>query len=129
MSREIKFRVWNIEEKYYEDELCEFAITGEGFLYRHTYNINRTLCADTAEKIYIIEQFTGLHDSAGKDIYENDIVSSNNHWKGAVWWCEEKGQWWAADHALCELNNLKVIGNIHENSELLKGEINVKFPQ
>lgn len=78
---------------------------------------------------FILEQFTGLHDKDGKEIYEGDIVRFKN-WSPKVveWGHGTKDHWvacFALNPSLLFLNNTdmaqaEVIGNIHENPELLE---------
>jgi uncharacterized phage protein (TIGR01671 family) len=58
MNRELKFRIWNGVEWVNPDEFTLFDLV----------NKNEKL------KGYSIQQFTGLKDSDGKDIYEGDFV-------------------------------------------------------
>ena len=75
----------------------------------------------------IIMLGTGLKDRMGKEIYEGDVLEGNNGIKAIIEWTQEFGRWsmrwsdksttpisWHVKHAI-------VIGNIHENPELLIG--------
>lgn len=121
MSREIKFRVWyeGFQEMEYISDLYYFEEQG----IRHAYEID-----------YLM-QFTGLKDENGKEIYEGDIVKfdriTQNINDDVI--CEVKFnddqcgfqpfcQRYDVDDPFysVELRNIIVIGNIHENPELLK---------
>ena len=69
MSREIKFRVWNVETgKWLRDYV---GINNHGVIINDRGNAeDLSLCEEA-----IIEQFTGLKDKNGADIYENDVVA------------------------------------------------------
>jgi len=68
MAREIKFRLWIKEDKRYDYSKMSYSIPEftSGFAYRRG--------------TYVLEQFTGVLDKNGKEIYEGDIVFSKQ-WK------------------------------------------------
>jgi hypothetical protein len=61
--REIKFRAWDKENKVY---IVPTEKNGGNVL---------NAWIDSESDVSIIEQFTGLHDRNGKEIYENDEES------------------------------------------------------
>jgi hypothetical protein len=105
--REIKFRGWsNEEKKYYYDNIGGTIKNKEIFIGSVGYFNG------------IIQQFTGLKDSKGIEVYEGDIiqyfVKGEVFGRFVVKWNDE-GFW---DYGI-NLSKSKVIGNIYENPELL----------
>jgi len=120
--RELKFRAWDKSvEHLYEvqtlidggDAIGRYVLNGE-MRYIH-------LCADEI----IVEQYTGLKDKNGKEIYEGDVLESTwNGDKAVVVWNNVEGEWehYADFNAYSKYGGSVVIGNIHENPELLGEE-------
>lgn len=135
--REIKFRAWDkiVGKMIHPGETLEdgelVVIGFDGVLQFSGEDTYRP-------SDFILEQFTGLCDKNGKEIYEGDILFGIEEGDGETTaWSDEyfcvifdeklsgfiahepktKNQLW--DEQLCELNNeYEVIGNIHENPEL-----------
>ena len=127
--REIKFRAYDtLTKKYmwpYPDGFCLFGEVMMGDL------IGQQFKKEEGERILryndvLIEQFTGLHDKNGKEIYEGDIVKSiDSDFNRVIKWdgITPSFTMQRDDFKECVWYNEKyceVIGNIHENSELLK---------
>ena len=128
MSREIKFRVWfkptakhkaDFEDRYHhklEDLSCS-TYTQEDFLddtWRNT---------DDYESI-VFEQYTGLKDKNGKEIYDGDIIVDEYGFRYTIKFSEKRLAFvgLTAQNRGIGLYKIKtpyIIGNIHENGELL----------
>lgn len=127
--REIKFRAWlpQTKEIIYGPTVCE----GECYLWTKKKDGSSV---DLVEKPHlhtdaILMQYTGLKDKNGKEIYEGDIIEYEengypNHERKQIIFMG--GGFYAggqhlADLDLCRL--WKVVGNTHQNSELLRERV------
>ncbi|MCG0942937.1 hypothetical protein IMAU40003_00179 [Lactiplantibacillus plantarum] len=119
----IKFRAWDkktssyrkvLEIEFYPDgELKKVKVTG---LQR-----KGTITPDNL----VLEQFTGLTDVNGKDIYEGDIIEVTSQYWGMLGNRYEvkfeQGAFYVKYGLLSEISpSISVIGNVHEKPELLE---------
>src|SRR5690606_17749454 len=136
LVREIKFRAWDKEN--------EVMIYPKGILFDGRV-VNFSCGILEPFEGYELMQYTGLKDKNGKEIYEGDIVSGQSfessmleHWNFDVEYEPEiyvikyhhasfktfdlKGRWVAVlnHHVSSKVDDLQVIGNIYENSELIR---------
>ena len=128
--REIKFRVWDTEEnKYFEPVyeaykgmLLDLSIGLGGRLMRRTLQMPAEDESNFKGR-YLLEQFTGLTDKNGEEIYSGDILDTNHR---PLYYVVDWINYMAAWFPFCkeEINKkgfeFEVIGNIHTDKHLLK---------
>lgn len=109
---ELKFRAWHKEHKRYYDVL-QILLDLETVLLNDLLNAFE---CDLDE--VIIEQFTGCKDKNGTEIYTNDLIGGYRFYSDDTCYDEEIAKL-TADYAFGSLEDMKIIGNIHENKEEL----------
>jgi hypothetical protein len=116
--RDIRFRAWDRERNQMHYQYLRFVPDSE-----------YAVIDDNGSERFLtdVQQFTGLKDKNGKDIFEGDILgadSTPNQYE--VYWNDHQAAWnvkggagflpaWINSFTL----GLEVIGNIYSNPELL----------
>lgn len=125
--RIVKFRVYNDLLKNYlpDDSVCILP-NGDIVL----YNLVAMIAAykrpsEMLEGENTVEQFTGLEDKNGTEIYEGDILIDGTGEPIEYWVVKFAdggfvGECAGVAESLFELTNLEVVGNIHKNPELVE---------
>lgn len=123
--RDIKFRAWFIDTGHGEEP--RMVQDYHSTIYMEFIGLNPRLSGYAAE----IMQFTGLKDQYGNEIYEGDILQIETdkiigvvHYNNAMFKLNLIHKWAKAMrnelYYFCENENVKIIGNIYENPELLE---------
>jgi hypothetical protein len=115
--RELKFRFYNKRNNAYSENMKDgisYAVSNDG-----------VVLLDNAEGQWIdtgliAEQFTGLKDTHGKEIYESDCVRFPIHDGATVVWNVNKACFeFDANKHYCEPHmnqECEIVGNIHDAS-------------
>lgn len=132
--REIKYRLWDKKEGHYYDPDYP-VIKPNGKIYETVFGELDEVITNHVD----FEQYTGLKDESDVEIYEGDIVrvaliDGESGYIDEVIWGGKDGypafdlKHYAADYDANALSSIseagfetiEVIGNIHENPELLE---------
>lgn len=130
--RELKFRAWDTEEKSYVKDPILFDNFVNVYVVCEKSRTERGTCLITGKPNVIFEQYIGLKDKNDKYIYEGDIVLVDNRDYSPYivvyreWDCSFIGENDDREEIVRICNKTpqryEVIGNIHENSELIGGK-------
>jgi len=138
--RELKFRVWDKANNRYLrrdstgidnlGNIIDFENCDEDDLGVHNVRV-----LGKNDMGFTTEQYTGLHDKNGKEIYEGDILSiprrkdkKKDKLYTVVWhktharlnFANTNGEF--GEISIGKIMRSQIVGNIHENSELLENK-------
>ena len=123
MNREIVFRGKSKEELTLGEWIYGYLFNIEGEKAWIWNGIPQEVLTDT------VGQYTGLKAIDGKEIYEGDIVKDKYENRYEVRYDDKRMSWIAHSTIpfennipLCVVTECTIIGNIHDNPELLEGE-------
>ena len=143
--RKFKFRIWHLIKKRWLDPYAEedpmMSLTEDcknwgTTVYTYDRKTGDWSNLDSLDEHIVIQQYTGLKDAVGKEIFEGDIIQvfewdselTNEMYRAEIIFDETEAQFAAKElsrtytliigtSSHCDINvqNCKVIGNIHES--------------
>ena len=123
--REFKFRFWSEADKKYFTNISLQLATDLWIVIQDEDGFPKAAITDYDEE-YVIEQYTGVKDENGKEIYEGDILFDDfNNEIGYVVWNEDDLRYEICfyDSEYVDVyeildknyaNGLKIVGNLHD---------------
>lgn len=112
--REIKFRVWDISKKEFIKDASDFWVNPFNFKtfmeWRPDYD--GKMVFEPEENLFIFQQYTGLRDKNGKEIYEGDLLSRGKEYNDVSVEFRSGCFWLGLLPLYQEVRFLKVVGNI-----------------
>jgi uncharacterized phage protein (TIGR01671 family) len=135
MNRPIKFRTWDKQNKEFSEWTNRdpfFSTSHEKiFFWERIKKEDGSYGGDVVIEDYgdrfVLQQFTGVLDKNGKEIYEGDILkykSSDPRFdQTVVRWThdyEDNHPGFVISSSFCQSGNPEIVGNIFETPDLLK---------
>lgn len=115
-KRDIKFRLWDGRRLRPWEEISMF----------HMYCFDE----DMTKKNDVWEEYTGLKDVNGVEIYDGDYLANERgksrmifkvEWFNGAWWVIPVTQYGSSQTLSQYMNRtVEIIGNVHQNPELLE---------
>lgn len=120
MSRAIKFRAWDTIDHVFIENVQE---TNDGWDPYYSFESFGDVIRDHH---MLVEQFTGLYDKKGNEIFEGDVLENSKYrfvvkFGSGCFYADVLG---AVNHfpVAGEQRTSVVIGNVHKNQELLEAK-------